>query len=198
MDTASESFGRRLRAQRERRGIRLETISASTKIKASLLSDLESDDVSKWPGGIFRRAFVREYAAAIGLAPEIVVAEFVTLFPDEGGSSSAPAMASEPASGLRLSLADDDAARNATVLQILVATLELCAVVTIGRACAWLAGLDFWMVCGTIALTYYPFASACFGRSPALWLREKRQRRVRRADQPVRSRPARLAAARHA
>ena len=199
MDTASESFGRRLRFQRERRGIRLETISASTKINASLLGDLERDDVSKWPSGIFRRAFVREYAAAIGLAPEPVVAEFVKLFPDEGAPSGAYAMASEPASGLRLTLADDDAALNATVLQVLVATLELCAVVTIGRGCAWLAGLDFWTVCGIIALTYFPFASACFGRSPVLlWLRDKRQRRVRHASQTVRSTARDSTAARHA
>jgi len=193
MDTASESFGRRLRAQRERRGIRLETISASTKIKASLLGDLERDDVSKWPSGIFRRAFVREYAAAIGLAPEPVVAEFVKLFPDEGAPPGARAMASEPATGLRLTLADDDEALNATVLQVLVATLELCAVVTIGRGCAWLAGLDFWTVCGALALTYYPLTSACFGRSPALlWLGGKRQRGVRRAGQPMRSAPREL------
>jgi transcriptional regulator with XRE-family HTH domain len=188
-DTASESFGRRLRSQRERRGIRLETIAASTKIKASLLADLERDDVSKWPNGIFRRGFVREYAAAIGLAPETVVAEFVTLFPDEGAPSGAQALASEPASGLRLTLADDDAALNAVLLRVLVATLELCAVVTIGGGCAWLTGLDFWAACGAIALTYYPVASACFRRSPALWLRDGRQHHVRRASQTVRSTP---------
>jgi transcriptional regulator with XRE-family HTH domain len=189
MDTASESFGHRLRAERERRGIRLETIAASTKIKASLLADLERDDVSKWPNGIFRRGFVREYAAAIGLAPETVVAEFVTLFPNEGASSGASAMASEPSSGLRLTLADDDGALNAILLRVLVATLELFGVVTIGGACAWLAGLDFWTVCGVIALTYYPVASACFGRSPALWLRDGRQRQMQRAGQTVRSAP---------
>jgi transcriptional regulator with XRE-family HTH domain len=189
MDTASESFGRRLRSHRERRGIRLETIAASTKIKASLLADLERDDVSKWPNGIFRRGFVREYAAAIGLAPETVVAEFVTLFPDEGAPSGAHAMTSEPASGLRLTLADDDAALNAILLRVLVATLELCAVVTIGGGCAWLTGLDFWTVCGAIALTYYPVASACFGRNPALRLRDGRQRHMRHASQTVRSTP---------
>ena len=187
MDTASESFGQRLRAERERRGILLETIAASTKIKASLLGDLERDDVSKWPNGIFRRGFVREYAAAIGLAPEIVVAEFVTLFPNEGAPSGASAMASEPASGLRLTLADDDGALNAILLRVLVATLELCAVVTIGGACAWLTGLHFWTVCGAIALAYYPVASACFGRSPALRLRDGRQRDESRASQTVRS-----------
>ncbi len=197
MDTASESFGQRLRAERERRGIRLETIAASTKIKASLLGDLERDDVSKWPNGIFRRGFVREYAAAIGLAPDTVVAEFVTLFPDQGGSSAA-SVSSEPASGLRLTLADDDAALNAVILQVLVAIAELCAVVTIGGGCAWLTGLDVWKACGAIALTYYPIASACFGRSPALWLYDSRQRHARRAGQGIRSTAPRFAAARHA
>ena len=69
MDTAFDSFGRRLRSERERRGIVLESIAASTKIKASLLADLERGDLSNWPRGIFRRAFVREYAASVGFAP---------------------------------------------------------------------------------------------------------------------------------
>ena len=84
MNTASLSFGWRLRLSRERLGISLEAIAASTKINKSLLADLERDDVSKWPGGIYRRAFVREYAAAIGLPAEEVVAEFNELFPEEG------------------------------------------------------------------------------------------------------------------
>ena len=50
MNTASLSFGRRLRLSRERLGISLEAIAASTKINRSLLADLERDDVSKWPG----------------------------------------------------------------------------------------------------------------------------------------------------
>ena len=84
MNTASLSFGRRLRSGRERLGISLEAIAASTKINRSLLADLERGDVSKWPGGIYRRAFVREYAAAIGLPAEEVLAEFSELFPEEG------------------------------------------------------------------------------------------------------------------
>ena len=81
MNTVSLSFGQRLRLSRERLGISLEAIAASTKINRSLFAELERDDVSKWPGGIYRRAFVREYAAAIGLPAEAVVAEFNELFP---------------------------------------------------------------------------------------------------------------------
>ncbi len=77
-----DTFGARLRDRREREQIPLQTIAEQTKIKASLLEALERDDVSHWPGGIFRRAFVRAYAQAIGLDPDTVVREFVELFPD--------------------------------------------------------------------------------------------------------------------
>jgi hypothetical protein len=77
-----ESFGARLRQRRERQQIALSTIAEATKIKVSLLEALERDDVSHWPSGIFRRAFVRAYAHAIGLEPDIVVREFLELYPD--------------------------------------------------------------------------------------------------------------------
>jgi transcriptional regulator with XRE-family HTH domain len=77
-----ESFGARLRQQRERQQIALLTIAEQTKIKLSLLDALERDDVSHWPAGIFRRAFIRAYAHAIGLEPDEVVREFLELHPD--------------------------------------------------------------------------------------------------------------------
>jgi hypothetical protein len=110
----SDSFGARLRQERERRHIALATIAATTKIKVTLFQDLERDDVSRWPAGIFRRSFIRVYAKAIGLDPEVVVREFVERFPDPAElpvpprvdpqkieSSAAP---SDPV--LRLTLAD--------------------------------------------------------------------------------------------
>jgi transcriptional regulator with XRE-family HTH domain len=76
------TFGARLRAQREGRHIELATIAERTKIKASLLEALERDDVSRWPGGVFRRAYIRAYAQAIGLDAETIVQEFLTLYPE--------------------------------------------------------------------------------------------------------------------
>src|SRR5437773_10357004 len=77
-----ESFGARLRQRRERQQISLATIAEQTKIKLSLLEALERDDVSHWPSGIFRRAFVRAYAQAIGLNPDVIVREFLAVYPD--------------------------------------------------------------------------------------------------------------------
>src|SRR5690349_6563924 len=73
----AESFGARLRQQRERQLIALSTIADQTKINQSLLEGLEQDDVSYWPCGIFRRSFIRAYAQSIGLEPEAVVREFL-------------------------------------------------------------------------------------------------------------------------
>src|SRR5438105_3028400 len=77
-----ESFGARLRQQREQQQIALTFIAEQTKISLSLLEGLERDDVSHWPGGIFRRAFIRAYAHAIGLEPDSIVREFLELYPD--------------------------------------------------------------------------------------------------------------------
>lgn len=77
-----ESFGTRLRRQRERQQVTLSSIAERTKIHQPLLEELERDDVSHWPSGIFRRAFLRSYAAAIGLKPDDVVREFLELYPD--------------------------------------------------------------------------------------------------------------------
>jgi len=92
-----ESFGAGLRQRREGLQVSLTTIAEQTKIKLALLEDLERDDVSRWPSGIFRRAFIRAYAHAIGLDPDIVVREFLELHPDPvehatAGSTVAPAV----------------------------------------------------------------------------------------------------------
>jgi hypothetical protein len=85
-----QSFGARLRAQREERAIPLSQIAYDTKIKLTLLDGLERDDVSCWPQGLFRRAWVRSYARAIGLDPEATVREFVARYPDPADQPPAP------------------------------------------------------------------------------------------------------------
>ena len=77
-----DSFGARLRHERERRRIPLRSIAERTKISIGLLDGLERDDVSRWPSGIFRKSFVRAYAAALGLDGDAVLREFVELYPD--------------------------------------------------------------------------------------------------------------------
>ena len=77
-----ESFGARLRHERERRKIALRSVAENTKIGIHLLEGLEGDNVSRWPSGIFRKSFIRAYAEAIGLDPEPIVREFLERHPD--------------------------------------------------------------------------------------------------------------------
>jgi transcriptional regulator with XRE-family HTH domain len=96
-----ESFGARMRRRREEQGIALGTIAEQTKIKRSLLDGLERDDVKYWPEGFFGRAFVRAYAQAIGLDPDVVVREFLDAHPQPVEVAAAAAGAGVPEGGLR-------------------------------------------------------------------------------------------------
>lgn len=83
-----DDFGGKLRQARERRGVSLRQIAASTKISAAALDALERNDISKLPGGIFSRAFVRSYAVEVGLDPDETVREFLERFNQEAPPSA--------------------------------------------------------------------------------------------------------------
>lgn len=80
------AFGSELQRERERRKISLVSVADITKINQSLLAALERGDATRWPSGIYRRAFFREYAATIGVSTESIVTEFARLFPDGGAT----------------------------------------------------------------------------------------------------------------
>ena len=68
-------FGEYLRREREMRGVSLEEISTATKISIRFLQAIENEELSKLPGGIFTRSFVRTYARYLGLDEERVLAD---------------------------------------------------------------------------------------------------------------------------
>jgi cytoskeletal protein RodZ len=94
------SFGEGLRRERELRGIELRDVAEATKISVRFLQALESDRVDVLPGGLFQRAFVRQYAVYLGLDPERTVAEY--LFAFGGQSAPAPAVVSPPPAAPRV------------------------------------------------------------------------------------------------
>jgi Helix-turn-helix domain len=95
--TERAAFGLELRRARERRGLTLEEISEQTKISAAHFDGLERGDLSHWPSGIFRRAFVRGYAGAVGLDADDLVARFGRVFPEPGDAPRASVAAAPPA-----------------------------------------------------------------------------------------------------
>lgn len=86
----SGSVGERLRAAREARQASLREIAATTKISVSALEALEQTDLSRLPGGIFTRAFVRSYATEVGLDPEETMRDFVAEIDEAQVAESAP------------------------------------------------------------------------------------------------------------
>jgi cytoskeleton protein RodZ len=82
-ERTSNGFGGRLRDARERRGVSLRQIANATKISVAVLDALERNDISKLPGGIFGRAFVRSYAIEVGLDPEATIKDFIAQFPND-------------------------------------------------------------------------------------------------------------------
>jgi cytoskeleton protein RodZ len=80
LTAVTTDFGGKLRAARERRGISLRQIAATTKISVPALEALERNDISRLPGGIFSRAIVRSYALEVGLDPESTVQDFLQRF----------------------------------------------------------------------------------------------------------------------
>lgn len=79
--TEQETFTTRLRRHRERSRMPLDEISRDTRVKLELLEGLEHNDLAAWPRGLYARAYVRAYAAAIGLDGDDTVNEFCRLFP---------------------------------------------------------------------------------------------------------------------
>jgi cytoskeletal protein RodZ len=55
-----------VRSWRQRRGITLEAIAASTKLSIRQLKAIEAGDFKRLPGGIYNTSYIKQYAQAIG------------------------------------------------------------------------------------------------------------------------------------
>src|SRR5215831_5701505 len=195
---AEQSFGLRLRRERERRKIALGSIAENSKISASLLEALERDDVSRWPSGIFRKSFIRAYAQAIGLDPDETTREFLERFPDPHDPSLTPLgpPATLPAPAPSIPVAPAPAPTSGPARP----TLKVSVVPTTGRtftrgrvltsfgdramAIAWDAGMvitlglllyaafgSLWAPLCLAMAVYYGIGVLLFGNTPGVCLR---------------------------
>jgi hypothetical protein len=71
-----ESFGQKLRRERESREKPLEEIAGSTKIRLRFLEALETNEFDELPGPAFGKFFIRAYAEALDMDPEPLIAEY--------------------------------------------------------------------------------------------------------------------------
>ncbi len=169
-----------LKAARERRGLSLARIAETTKIPASLFEALERNDLRRWPKGLFRRSFFRDYAGTIGLPVGEACNEFVRLFPDDEGAEVArvPEAADEAnqAGEVRLTFdASWHGPRSSVLSRLLAVVIDAGAVMVVAAALTWVTGMDLAVTTAIIALTYFSLATAIFGESPARWAVSNRQ-----------------------
>src|SRR4051794_626644 len=128
-------FGMKLRDARERKGVSLRQIANRTKISIAALEALEKNDISRLPGGIFSRAFVRSYAAEVGLDPETTIQEFIAQFPHDSVTAGHPT--SKPIEDFEEVESDRKMAR--TVLWILLISVPLAGAVLYFSMTNWRA-----------------------------------------------------------
>src|SRR5690625_772425 len=69
-------IGELLKEAREEKGYTLDNIQEKTKIQKRYLVAIEQGDFNALPGKFYARAFIREYAEAVELDPEVVLADF--------------------------------------------------------------------------------------------------------------------------
>jgi len=160
-----QAFVSRLRTCRERRGLTLDEIAARTKIRRSYLASLESNDLSTWPGGIYRRAYIRSYALALGLAPDQVVEEFSATFLEFGDHGNGHPQAAGGSASLRLTLVQDHGARRRSwIWRLAFVMLEAAVLVSAGVALGSGTGN---VLAGLVPLVYYPLCLATAGSTIA-------------------------------
>jgi cytoskeletal protein RodZ len=70
-------FGDKFRKERERRDIKLEDVSNSTKIGSRMLRAIEEERFDQLPGGVFNKGFIRAYAKYLGLDEEETITGYV-------------------------------------------------------------------------------------------------------------------------
>ena len=180
-----DTFGPRLRSERERRGISLETIASVTKVGAELWDGLEHNDFSRWPTGIFARAFVRDYARAVGLDADEVVDEFCRLFPVGDrraeriikahgaliGHQVALDGSGVPPTGDRRATArhlreEARARRIRLAPRGVAAGIDTAAALSVATGVSMLFNTGFWTTAGIVGLAYYGASTVALGSTP--------------------------------
>lgn len=121
-ERAVTDFGAKMKRAREERGVSLRQIATATKISVSALEALERNDISRLPGGIFSRAFVRAYATEIGLDPEATIREFITQFPHDSVTQGSPHVPQEDHAAIESSRQSAQ-----TLLKLLAISLPVAA-----------------------------------------------------------------------
>jgi transcriptional regulator with XRE-family HTH domain len=185
-----EAFGPNLRRIRVQRGISLQELASRTKVNADLWSGLERNDFSRWPGGIFARAYIREYAHVIGADPETTVDDFCRWFPQGDRRAQRIVRGQAELVGHELRWQDDlpltdrrASSRDAAAgepdpkprtfpprTRALIALADAVPIAIVAGTASAVLPVKFWTAAGVVAIAYQVCGVAFLGASPAVAL----------------------------
>jgi transcriptional regulator with XRE-family HTH domain len=189
MVSERRAFGEQLKRHRERCGITLQSIAQNTKVAASLYAGLERGDCSRWPTGIYSRAYVRAYAEAVGLNPTDTLEEFNATFGPTTTAPHPPGVPVHPQTSLRqlrLSMAEDPAIHSERMLRrAALAAVELVVGCLIASLAHVGLGANLWVTLSCV-LGYFVAGRAVSDQPLLYWLFE----RTRSAAAPEPAAPA--------
>ncbi len=187
-----EAFGPNLRRRRVQRGISLQRIAESTKVSADLWDGLERCDLSRWPTGIYARAYVRAYATEIGADPDTTVDEFCRLFPNGDRRAERVVRGQAALVGHDLRWKDDlvgsviDEKRSTPSREladvppiaftrtgrIVASLMDVSAVTAVSAALKTVLPLGWAGALAVGALSYHSVSLIALGSTPAVWVIE--------------------------
>jgi len=120
----ARTVGARLREAREKRGVSLRQIANTTRISVMSLEALERSDLSRLPGGIFTRSFIRAYAEEVGLDPERTIQDFIAEQPPDATPATGRPAAIEDSEKL-----ESDRKAVATAIRLILVSLPIIGLV---------------------------------------------------------------------
>jgi len=183
-----DAFGPDLRRIRVQRGISLDRISEATKISSDFWTGLERNDFSRWPSGIYARAYVRAYALEIGVDPDATVNDFCRWFPQGDRRAARVVKAQAAIVGHDLQWRDDiapglhdrrarppepvkdgPAAAFTRMGRATAAAADLAAVLVLSILVKSIIPIGWLTAFGVIAAGYHTAALVSIGSSPAVW-----------------------------
>jgi hypothetical protein len=186
-----EAFGPSLRRARVQRGIALDAIAAASKVSVDLFSGLERNDFSRWPTGLYARAYIRAYALEIGVDPEGTVDDFCRWFPQGDRRVERVVRGQAALVGHDSQFKDDISAQSVTgdrraprpaAVQVVVPSLaiprtgrivaagaDLGAVVLVATGVASVAPVGWAPSLALAAVAYHVLSLIALGCTPAVW-----------------------------
>lgn len=186
--SSSHPFGVHLRRARMRAGISLEQIARDTNVAIKLWEDMEGDDFSGWPSGIYARQWIDAYARLVGLDPIETVDEFCRACPQGDRRSESLMRGHAELLGHVLAWQDDvpargdrrqsmPRARSAPTrgirwLRVTVAGADLIVVTAVAGIASLVVPFRMLSVFAVVAGLYYGLSTGAVGCTPIVWLLE--------------------------